>query len=111
MSREVAILPLSLYTLGMAIGPLFYAPLSELYGRRGIYFISMVFFLAFTAGAGASNDIQTLCICRILAGTLGTAPLAIGAGSLADVWDTTTEGAPAAMLFVLAPFLGPTLGK
>lgn len=92
VSRELAIIPLSLYTLGMGIGPLFAAPLSELFGRRIIYLLSMPLFLVFTSGAGAAKSIQTLIVCRCLAGTLGTAPLAIGAGTISDIWDLERDG-------------------
>ena len=36
-SEEVATLGVSLFVLGFAIGPLFWAPLSEMYGRRKLY--------------------------------------------------------------------------
>ena len=47
-SREVSILGLSLFSLGLAIGPLFMGPLSELYGRNIIYQTSYTLFFAFT---------------------------------------------------------------
>jgi MFS family permease len=111
VSRELAIVPLSIYALGMGVGPLLAAPLSELYGRRIVYFVSMPLFLAFEAGAGAAQNIQTLIVCRFLASALGTAPLAIGAGSISDVWVLEKDGGFAGMLFILAPFLGPCLGE
>jgi MFS family permease len=111
VGREVAVLPLSLYTLGLGIGPLVAAPLSEIYGRRIMYWSSIPLLLAFTAGAGAAQNIETLIICRFLAGVLGSGPIAIGAGSISDLWDTQKDGGPASLMFVLGPFLGPGLGK
>jgi MFS family permease len=106
----VGILGLSLYTLGLAIGPLVAAPLSELYGRRIIYWTTLPILLAFTAGAGAAQNIQTLLICRFLAGTGGSAAMAVGGGTIADVWDLQKDGGPMALLFVMSAFLGPSLG-
>lgn len=80
VEREVAVLPLSLYTFGFVIGPIFAAPLSELYGRRIIYWTTLPLLLIFTAIAGVSNNITQLTINRFLAAVLGSGSLAVGAG-------------------------------
>jgi len=110
ISREIALLPLSLYTLGFTAGPVISAPLSELYGRRIIYLVSMVLLLTFTAIAGASNSIAMLTIFRFLAGLGGSGALAVGAGTISDLWDMQSEGGKASLFYVMAPFLGPALG-
>ncbi len=110
VSREAAILPLSLYTVGIAFGPLFIAPLSETLGRRPVYIGTLTCFLAFTAGAGASHTFASLLICRFLAGFCGSAGVAMGGGTVADIWDLEKSGGSAALFFILGPFLGPTLG-
>src|SRR5579862_3708030 len=56
LSNTVALLGLSLYTLGLAFGPVIAAPLSETYGRRIVYFISMPVFAAFVACGGAAQS-------------------------------------------------------
>lgn len=81
VGREVAVLPLSLYTLGFTIGPVIAAPLSELYGRRSVYWTTMPLLLIFTAIAASSNNIATLIIFRFLAGFGGSGALAVGAGT------------------------------
>ncbi|RAH47235.1 putative MFS polyamine transporter [Aspergillus brunneoviolaceus CBS 621.78] len=110
VSRTVSMLTLTVYTLGLAFGPLFIAPLSETIGRRPVYVFTSSCLLAFSAGAGAANNLATLLVCRGLAGALGSAGVAIGAGTLADIWDLEKEGGPASLLFILGPFLGPTMG-
>ncbi|CAG9982950.1 unnamed protein product, partial [Clonostachys byssicola] len=110
VSRTQSLLPLTLYTLGIAIGPLFIAPFSEVFGRKWIYVATSTCHLAFIGGASAARDFSTLIACRFLAGTLGSAGVAIGAGSIADIWRLDKTGADASLLFILAPFLGPTLG-
>ena len=80
MSREVAILPLSLYVAGFSIGPVFGAPLSEIYGRRAVYWATMPILLIFTAISGAANNVPLLIVMRFLAGSGGSAALAVGAG-------------------------------
>jgi len=49
-SVELGSFVVSVYVLGFAIGPLLFAPLSEIYGRLPIYHLCNVGFLAFTVG-------------------------------------------------------------
>ena len=80
VSQEVATLGISLFVLGFAIGPLFWAPLSEMYGRQ-VLFIGCYFALtAFNSGAGGSQNIQTLIVLRFFAGALGSSPLTNSGG-------------------------------
>ncbi|KAF4636693.1 hypothetical protein G7Y89_g1382 [Cudoniella acicularis] len=109
VEREIAILPLSLYTLGFTVGPMFAAPLSELYGRRAIYWTTLPLLLIFTAVSGSSNNITQLIIGRLLAGACGSGALSVGAGTIADLWPPKHNGR-AALFFILSPFLGPALG-
>ncbi|OXV05419.1 hypothetical protein Egran_06813 [Elaphomyces granulatus] len=97
ISRTVAILPVSLYTLGFTIGPLVAAPLSELYGRRIIYWSNLPMLVIFNAIAAASDNIVVLIIFRFLAGTV------------VDLWNPKSAGR-VALTYILAPFLGPSLG-
>ena len=110
VSRTVSILTLTVFTIGLAFGPLFIAPMSEMFGRRPVYMGTLTSLLVFTAGAGASRTFASLIICRFLAGFFGSATLATGAGTVADVWGLGPARGKAAVPFILGPFLGPTLG-
>ena len=110
VSRVEATLVLTLYTLGIAFGPLFIAPLSEVFGRRWLYIGTLSFFLAFSGGAAAAQNFAALLACRFLAGFLGSAGIAIGAGTISDIWQLGKESGTAGLFFILGPFLGPTLG-
>ncbi|OLN83345.1 Polyamine transporter 4-like protein 2 [Colletotrichum chlorophyti] len=109
VSRTKSVLPLTLYTMGIAVGPLFIAPFSEVFGRKWIYVASCTCLLAFLGGSAAATTFSGLLACRFLAGTLGSAGIAVGAGTIADIWDLG-KGAAASLLYILGPFLGPTLG-
>lgn len=50
-----------------------------------------------------------LIICRLVAGTFGSSPLANAGGTLADIWMPHQRG-KAMSIFAAAPFLGPVLG-
>ena len=49
-SPTVVGLTISIYVLAYAVGPLFIAPLSEMYGRVWVLHLSNIFFTAFTLG-------------------------------------------------------------
>jgi MFS family permease len=110
VSRTASILTLSLYTLGIALGPVFIAPLSEILGRKWVYVITALCLLAFTGGAAGAQNFGTLQVCRFLAGFLGSAGVATGAGTIGDVWALGRTGGIVSLFFILGPFLGPSLG-
>jgi multidrug resistance protein len=109
VSIELATLGLSLFVLGFAIGPLLWAPLSELYGRQILFFITYGAMTAFNAGAAASTNIQTLLILRFFAGAFGSSILTNGGGVIADLFSAKQRGL-AISIYASAPFLGPALG-
>ncbi|MCJ1307670.1 hypothetical protein MMC25_001318 [Agyrium rufum] len=109
VSQTVAILGLSLYVLGLAFGPILAAPLSETHGRRAVYLISVPIFAFFTLGAGFSQNIASLAICRFFAGFFGGPVLAVGAGTVADLWAPLQRGT-VTVFFIFAPFAGPAFG-
>ncbi|CAK7264324.1 hypothetical protein SEPCBS119000_000930 [Sporothrix epigloea] len=110
ISRTVALLPGTLYLVGLALGPMFIASLSELIGRRWLYIASTAALVVFSAGAGASHTYSGLLVCRFLAGFFGTSGIAMGAGTILDVWGYTKARGLAALLFTCGPFFGPSMG-
>lgn len=106
VSHTAALLPLSLFVLGLAVGPMLAAPISETRGRSIIYKVSMPLYMLFILGAGFSNSFAGLLICRTLAGMSGAPCLAVGAGTVADLFEPSKMAAPGALV-VMAPFLGP----
>ncbi|CAM1505515.1 Fc.00g111520.m01.CDS01 [Cosmosporella sp. VM-42] len=109
VSTEVVILGISLFVLGFAIGPLFWAPLSELYGRQKLFFISYFALTAFNAGAAGAPTMAALIILRFFAGAFGSSPLTNAGGVIADMFNASERGMATAF-FAMAPFLGPTIG-
>ena len=94
VSVTVALLGLSLYVLGLAFGPILAAPLSETFGRRVVYLISLPISSLFVLGAGFSQSFASLAICRFLAGFFGAPTLAVGAGTNADLWRPVVRAVP-----------------
>lgn len=110
VSGDVATLGLSLFVLGFALGPLIWAPLSELYGRKSIYVISFMGFTAFSVAATCSPNIQSLLILRFFTSAFGSSSMTSTGGVIADMF-SKEDPRMATGLFVTAPFLGPALGR
>ncbi|GAD94284.1 MFS transporter [Paecilomyces variotii No. 5] len=109
VSDEVTTIGVSLFVLGFALGPLIWAPLSELIGRQVVFFGTYCALVAFCSGSAGSQNIWTLLILRFFAGSFGSSPLTNAGGVIADIFDADDRGL-ATTLFAGAPFLGPTLG-
>ncbi|KAK7416001.1 hypothetical protein QQZ08_012154 [Neonectria magnoliae] len=109
VSREVATLGISLFVLGFAVGPVLWAPLSELYGRQKIFFGTYMALTAFNAGAAGAPTIAALIISRFFAGSFGASPLTNAGGVIADMFDGPERGV-ATSIFAMAPFMGPAIG-
>ncbi|KAL4882671.1 major facilitator superfamily domain-containing protein [Aspergillus karnatakaensis] len=99
----------SVYLLGYAIGPLILAPLSELHGRMPIYHVCNAFYLIWTVACALAPNLSAMIVFRLFAGMAGSAPLTIGAGSLADMIPAEKRGL-AMGAWMLGPVLGPVIG-
>ncbi|KAL8874306.1 MAG: hypothetical protein Q9174_000346 [Haloplaca sp. 1 TL-2023] len=109
VSLEVATLGIAFYVVGFAIGPLLWAPMSEMYGRQIILFGTYAGLTVFNAGAAGAQNIETLLILRFFAGAFGSSALTNSGGVIADLFPASERGL-ALSLFAAAPFTGPTLG-
>ncbi|KAL3442371.1 major facilitator superfamily domain-containing protein [Aspergillus insuetus] len=110
ISTTLSLLPFTLYVYGLAFGPAVSAPLSETFGRKFVYVFITPVALLFILGAGFSNNIAALAICRLLAGISISAPLAVGAGTIMDMWTGVGSNRGVVLLMTIA-FLGPALGE
>ena len=109
VSREAAALVITLFLLGYCAGPLIFAPLSEFYGRRYVFYITFSAYIAFTFLCAFAPNFGSLLVGRLLTGTFASAPLTNSPGVLADVWGPV-ERANAMALFACMTFAGPALG-
>ncbi|KIK63474.1 hypothetical protein GYMLUDRAFT_41145 [Collybiopsis luxurians FD-317 M1] len=99
----------SIFILAYAVGPLFLGPLSEIYGRSRVLQGANMFYLVWNLVCGFAQTSTQLIVFRFLAGLGGSAPLAVGGGTLADVWKPEERG-KAIAVYSLAPLMGPVLG-
>ena len=108
VSTEVGILGLTLYVLGFATGPILWAPLSELKGRRLPLIFSMFGFSIFSVATATAKDFQTVMLTRFFAGVFGSCPLAVVAAVFSDMFNNKTRGL-AITVFSMTVFTGPLL--
>ncbi|KAH6720939.1 bicyclomycin resistance protein [Leptodontidium sp. 2 PMI_412] len=99
----------SVYVLGFAVGPLFFAPLSEVYGRLPIYHACNFAFLAFNIACALATSLPMLIGFRFMAGVFGSAPLTNGGGTISDLVTADKRG-KAMSGFVMGPIIGPIIG-
>lgn len=75
-------LMLSIFVLAYAIGPLFFGPLSEMYGRVPLLQLGNLFYFVWNLACGFARSGPEMLAFRFLSGLGGSAPLAIGGGVL-----------------------------
>ena len=108
-TTEISTLGVSLYVLGFALGPLLWAPMSEMFGRQIVFigtYCGLTIFCAATTGA---KNIESLLVFRFLSGAFGSSPFTNSGGVIADMFAARERGL-ALSAFALAPFLGPVIG-
>lgn len=64
-----------IYVLGFVIGPLLWAPCSEVFGRRAMFVFTYVPFTAFNAGVCGAKSLNVLLVMRFFAGTFGSSTM------------------------------------
>ncbi|THU82299.1 multidrug resistance protein 4 [Dendrothele bispora CBS 962.96] len=108
-STTTTALVLSIFLLSFAIGPLVLAALSEIYGRTWILHAGALFSIAFSFGCAYAPNTGALLAFRFLAGFSGSAPIAIGGGSVSDLF-SAKDRASAMAIYSLGPLIGPAVG-
>lgn len=84
-SPALSSLAVTIFLVGLALGPMFLSSMSEVYGRLPLYYTANIGFVAFIVGNALSLTLAHFMICRILSGCAGGISLAIGGGTIADV--------------------------
>lgn len=106
-----ASLPLSLYVLAYGMGPLIWAPLSEIpiIGRSPVYASTMAIFVILSLPTALVDNFAGLLVLRFLQGFFGSPCLANGAATMQDMYSLLYL--PYALVaWVSAAYCGPALG-
>lgn len=109
VSHTAAILSISLFVLGLGLGPLLIGPLSEVYGRNIVYRVSYGLFFVFSWPVTFAPNISVYFIFRFITGFCGSAFLSVAGGSVSDLFSNESVANPMA-LYTISPFIGPVFG-
>lgn len=110
VGNEVAVLGTTLFLFGFGLGPLLWAPLSEVYGRRLAVLCPMFVAMCFSFGSATAKDFQTLMLTRFFGAFFASVPVTNTGGVLGDLYTPAYRGiamAGYAMAVVGGPCLGP----
>ncbi|KAM0717083.1 hypothetical protein Q7P37_006935 [Cladosporium fusiforme] len=113
VSQSVAVLPMSLYNLGLAAGPLLGSPLSETYGRKIVLIVTTPGFMVFTIGAAVAGDVVSLNVCRFFAGMCAAPAVGNASASICDYTSGAKRAISMAFYYAVPTFgssLGPLVG-
>lgn len=89
VSREAAGLVITLFLLGYCAGPLIWAPLSEFYGRRWVFYGCFIAYFAFNFLCAFTPNFGGLLVGRFITGVFASAFLSNAPGLLVDIWGTS----------------------
>ena len=106
MPDKITNLSVALYMLSMSIFPLWWSSFSETLGRRTIYIVSFALFVLFAVLSAIASSIPMLIVMRMLSGGAAASVQAVGAGTIADIWEPKERGR-AMGIFYLGPLCGP----
>lgn len=106
--RTASVLFVTIWELGEATGPLFIAPLSELYGRFRVYNAANCLFIAGIIISAVSQSMELLIFARFLTGCAVAANV-LNPAIIGDMFPSESRGA-AMSAVMLAPLVGGALG-
>jgi len=108
-NSTLAAMPLSIFILAYAFGPLFISPLSEIYGRKWVLHISNIVFLIFNLVCTWAPNSTALIIFRFFSGIGGSTPVSIGGSVISDLF-LPEDRAAAMAIYSMGPLIGPVVG-
>ncbi|KAH7143225.1 major facilitator superfamily domain-containing protein [Fusarium sp. MPI-SDFR-AT-0072] len=110
VSPDAALLGITLYVIGFALGPMAWGPASELYGKRRPLFLGYAIFCICQLPCALAHNMPLLLTFRFLSGLAGSSSLAILGGMYVDFLRRPAERGISTAVFSVATFCGPTVG-
>ncbi|XDG06957.1 hypothetical protein ABKA04_006572 [Annulohypoxylon sp. FPYF3050] len=109
IGASTAQITLSIYFLGLAIGPFFIAALGEMDGRRNVWIASNLWYILWNSLCPVGKSKVLMIVSRFLAATGASAGVILTGPAMADMYHAKDRGKSLAIASFL-PYLGPALG-
>lgn len=109
ISTQVSLFTVSLYLLGFAIGPIFWASISEVWGRKWSMLPAVFCLGIFSIGTAVSTTAASIIVTRFFGGVFASAPVSNVSAAMGDLFEPYERGI-AISLYALCVVGGPTLG-
>jgi multidrug resistance protein len=108
-SEAITTLGVTTYLLGLAVGSLILAPISETYGRKPVYTIAMFFFTVLIIPCARATSMTEIIVVRFFGAVAGSAMIANAPGTIGDIINDDYR-ATAFSIWCIGPMNGPTFG-
>ena len=109
-NQEQLVLPTTLFLLGYVVGPLFWGPMSEAFGRYRILMTSFSGYVIWMLGSALAPTWAGFNVFRFFAGCCASCPISVVGGLFADVFNDLTTRGRALSIFMASTCLGPVAG-
>ena len=113
VSDDIAQLTLSLSMLAIAVGTLFYGPVSDKFGRKPVMLLGLCITVVGSVFCWLANTIELLIIGRVIQAFGGAVGLVLARAIIRDVYPAHEAArviATLVMVMVVVPMLSPALG-
>ncbi|KAL5358024.1 major facilitator superfamily domain-containing protein [Aspergillus floccosus] len=108
-SNTIVTLGLTFYLIGLAIGSMFMAPLSEVYGRKPVSVLCLALFTILIIPCALAKSVETLIIVRFFGALFGSVMISTAPGMVSDLV-TDEQRALAMSIWSIGPVNGPVIG-
>lgn len=105
-SDTIVTLGLTFYLIGLAIGSMFMAPLSEMYGRKPVSVGCLFIFTVLIIPCGLAKSLSSLIAIRFIGACFGSVMISTAPGMVADLVDDEHR-ALAISIWSIGPLNGP----
>ncbi|KAK4981356.1 hypothetical protein LTR66_010052 [Elasticomyces elasticus] len=109
VSKSIGILGVTTYLLGMAVGSVILAPLSEMYGRRPIYIIALGLFTLLLLPCALAPNVEAILVTRFFGAFAASAMVSNAPGTINDI-SSEEYRALAFSIWSIGPMNGPVIG-
>ncbi|RAH48941.1 MFS general substrate transporter [Aspergillus brunneoviolaceus CBS 621.78] len=109
VSQVASLVGITTFTSGFAIGPMFLAPFSEIYGRKPVFIATAILFTICQVCCAVTRLYSGMLVARFFCGIGGSTFSTMVGGIIADIYHAQNRNAPMA-LFSWAALFGTGLG-